>query len=311
MKQNHYITKITAALMVIVIFASLTVGCGVKNPDMMQEPAPTINAPTASAQPAPTEPSVPAEPTNPTEGETTAPTEPEIDPVIAPLIGTWILGQQDANYEEKTFTLNADGTCYYNGEYCTWEGDENSVVIRHGRYGKTIFSRRDLEDGTAYLFISGSYSYATIHYYFHEDYLAKFDKVTLTSENITEYMEVINWQEYTTTDMGRLKEVYQCYAIRFKEGLGMASWCIGFLNFMDTTYNITYTRTPGEEVMGDMISTNTITNSKETVLAPNDNYWYFYHWCNLDYETEYKTTISIRELIGANDIIGVVYIPKN
>lgn len=309
MKHNHYITKITAMLMVIVIFASLTVGCGVKNPDTMQEPTPPTNVPSASAQPTPTEPSDPTEPTQPS--EPTEPTQPEIDPVIAPLIGTWILGQQDANYEEKTFTLNADGTCYYNDEYCTWEGDEDSVVIRYGRYGMTIFSRRDLEDGTAYLFTSGSYGYNSIDYYFQEDYLAKFDKVTLTPENITEYMEVINWQEYTTTDMGRLKEVYQCYAIRFKEGLGMASWCIGYMNFQSTSYHITYTRTPGEEVMGDMISTNTITNSKETVLAPNDNYWYFYRWCNLDYETEYKTTISIRELVGASDIIGVVYVPKN
>lgn len=265
----------------------------------------------------------PQEPTCEQPQITTQSTTTEFDdviiyPAMEPYLGTWVLAQEKADYTEKTITFNPDGTAQYNGAKYTWKLDPGewlgsiwlNLVSVNDPADTSYHEKSDhittytTDDGTIYLYHDDGF-------FFHQDYLAQFEKVTLTAENICDYLEVVDDYTYTTDDLGRLSHAVHSYSTRFAEGLGLASWCVGEMTHVFSTYDITFYTEAGTEKMGNLIKSYEQTELKRMLNIPDDMEYRDSVALYFDDQGESCKEITMMELIGADPVIGVAYVPKN
>ena len=244
-----------------------------------------------------------------------------VDPNMEPYLGTWVLAQENAEYTEMTITFNPDSTLEHNGATYTWTVEDNpdplgtiriKLVSVNDPDTAKLHKESDLllteqaDDGTIYFWHNDGY-------YFHEDYLAQFDKVTLTSDNVCDYLQVHNYFNYGHDDFGHLNLYSHKYEVNFKDGMGLASWCVAEIEKEFTKYNATFYDQDGAEQLGDIIDSYQRTDLYKFFNFQRGNHcetgdWYM---IALNDQGEFHRELTFVEVVGADEIIGVAYVPKN
>jgi hypothetical protein len=218
-----------------------------------------------------------------------------------------------------TITFNPDSTLEYNGATYTWKVEDNPEPI--GIIRIKLVSVNDPDTAELHeendSFITEQHDDGTISfwhdsgYYFHEDYLAQFDKVTLTSDNICDYLQVYNYVDYGHDDFGHLNHYSHTSKVNFKESMGLASWCVAEIKKEFTDYNVTFYDQDGAEQLGDIIESYQRTDLYK--LNISQSYYETGDWfmIALDDQGEFHHELTLVEIVGADEVIGVAYVPKN
>lgn len=307
MKRNYNIHKIISMLLAVTLFAAVFTGCG--------------SQPTTPSTQMPSESTVTTAPVTTPPADTSTETEPAVDPAMVPYIGTWILAQVDTNYVEERLEFCEDGTLVYAGALYHWEPtkwgvDAELIEIldpadESYHYPGLELYANEVEDGALALTrLHGGYEG---DYFFREDYLQQFEAITLTAENVTEYLEMQYWYAYEVDDFGNTEWVIRNIILQFKEGCGAASWCVGLFTWDVYNADVFFSQNPDAYTMGELVLETSYedTGSRSVLCYDRESVRYFYNWSDNTGEGIYQCDLTFEVVTGATTVIGVVYVPKN
>lgn len=173
--------------------------------------------------------------------------------------------------------------------------------------------------------VSGHYTYTEYnsqfgvdYYYYREEDMANYDVIELTSENVDEYIEDYCYFTHNTDDYGDITSITAWNEIRFKEGLGAASYILGELTYKTNYKTATYNPETKEVIWGEI--TKTVDSNGSTKKAKFCGAGYYVSLGNVGWNKNYSDngdgtytveSVDILEVTGAQKIIGKVYVPKD
>ncbi len=247
-----------------------------------------------------------------------------------PFAGTWNEVQYNANPQEDYVVFDENGDCKvyrdvnsdsspYVVEYelidelddFTW-GD--NIELRYKRYySVSIMKFTFMGNHYSIRFHDSDRSYS---YYYREEDLTDYDVVELTAENVTQYIEEVYVLTPKTNGYGEIYNLEARIIVKFKDGLGAASFILAELNYNTVYKSATYNAETGKIILGEAFETY---ESKKTydasfcaggTISTSYQHWSERYTVNDD-GTYFIKSVELHEFTGAEKIIGKVYVPKD
>ncbi len=219
---------------------------------------------------------------------------------------TWIPVSEDDEIENVVISNDGaivSGDKKYSASTTDFElNKQDTVKINFSNYKTYRFAPQ--EDGT-YLM------YDKYTYFFKKEDYADYDIIDLTTENVSEYIE-LEWNIECSGFLSGNDNSKLTTGHKFKDGLGAASFAYGNFIYSETTKSVAFTRDPEVYTIGDVVASGTSTVFNDiTVFAPDsENIIKTYDW--LDKNGEGVTeNIVFYDIIGAEKIIGKAFVPKS
>lgn len=303
--------KLISMILTLAVALSLC-ACNTEKPDMDRDDS------------APVTPSY-IEDTTPPSSE---PAEPEI-PNLSMFVGQWVYMATNSTERDDTFTINADGTLEYEDKIYTWSAqlaseNANYEMLIHvmcpsepgNPYATTLYpytirlTRTPENTYVANLGRTGGMGTGTDFYR-----VGDYEVVELTNENVTDYLESEEYFSYGTDDFGYTCRIYRYTTVQFKEGVGFPSWCVANFVYRITEKEVTFDEKPEGYTLGQTMTCyegqpNVWETSTPNVTGKYPYSFYFtYAWFGNEGGEKLTETVSFHELLGADKIVGKVYIP--
>jgi len=205
-----------------------------------------------------------------------------------------------------------DGTDY-SLLYITESGEFKNFYFNH------IGGHYTLEEQVPYDITGEFFTRYTMAYFYRETDFVDYDVIELTPENVTDYIEYYEDFSYNKSAFGEINNICNCYGdVRFKEGLGAPSYAVGELSYIVKNKYVTFDPIEGKTSIGYTVEpfgsegTDFVKFSgKGTYLLDADIEYENIKWDDNDGTTPLVTKCLFKEVTGATEIFGRVYVPKN
>lgn len=258
-------------------------------------------------------------------------------PYMDKIVGQWAFMQTKNGQSDETFTIKPDGTMEKDGKLYSfkvrrpdWDDDfelKLTAYLMEGQEGYdpqgeaynhcyTIKFTQSPDD-TFIAAVKDEKSGRFAQYY---DFFRTSDytMVELTLENMLQYLELEQHFNYATNDFGYTVRIDNMIQVRFKEGVGFPSYCTSVFVFHMVTKEVTFDEKPEGYTLGATLSEEDgqplLMGGGTPEVTGEYSYQFNYteRWSyvseNLGGETHTCEMIFF-ELIGAEAIVGRVYIP--
>lgn len=253
-----------------------------------------------------------------TQPEATQPAQPQI-PDLDMFVGKWNIVEENFLTEIATFTIHADGTLEKNGEILTWTAQQAhpdrdyDMILRveyptdPGTRAFDLYLTRTPENTFAAQLRKSQFSNKGDDFYREGDY----EVITLTDENAVRYLQQM---PETNTFIHKKEGEYQVQRntqIRMKEGLGALSRFSGTLVFEISYVQMWLNESLDGFTEGDVTGTSLDDSQYANIGEYSWEYTYNAYWFGNagDVSLKNENSMHCRQLVGTQDVSGVVFIP--
>ena len=261
--------------------------------------------------------------TNSTESDATPSTE---DTKTFKFAGTWRMIQETSEPSKEYLVIDTAGNVTW---YDEWSEEPEEYILNDEKPIKkdddgtytVYFSSKDLYDREELLFkpIGDSYGmifkiYDSNHYYYREEDVDNYDIIDLTADNFAQYIETTHKIIPEKDEFGDITYIYDYEIVRFKEGLGLASFIIAELKYNELTKKTTYNPVTGELMIGETLNSFESPYQKKVHFCGLGSYKEDKGWGKFFQKNDDGTflieDLNFYEFTGAERIIGKVFVPK-
>ena len=134
------------------------------------------------------------------------------------------------------------------------------------------------------------------------------------ADNFAQYIETTHKIVPEKDKFGDITNIYDYEIVRFKEGLGLASFIIAELKYNELTKKTTYNPVTGELVIGETLNSFESSYQKKVHFCGLGSYKRDQGWGKFFQKNDDGTflieDLNFYEFTGAERIIGKVFVPK-
>ena len=241
-------------------------------------------------------------------------TEPE--ETVSPLAGTWTSVNFHANSIEQSFVIHDNGDmtdCKENElklKSCE-ETSEGGYILKYTNGDNYEFVLDDNGNFGCYVYVTGG----SDRYYYREADFNDYEVVTLTTANVTKYMEFLTDVSASTNNFGTPDQIGILYTLRFKDGLGGPSHIYGDPFWIWDVKNVTIHEN-ADVTIGKTVTTRG-PEMRDPAAAWETEYFNFGYEPSrgvnkqlYDYTPDQVIEVLFARITNGGEFIGQVYVPK-
>lgn len=270
----------------------------------------------------------------PTSIPTSVPTGSQEEDDMDKILGRWVVADEWGEDDCNTMDILPDGTLTVTGgildagvdyEWALRSVEANKVKLEVKR-AKHYYGPNEMRPTAAYITFTrtkentfaANVKVSSLgsgeDYYRAGDY----QMVELTAENVMQYLELEQSFRYATNDLGFTERIDNYVEVRFKEGVGQPSYCKANFRFHMITKEVTFEDKPDGYTLGATVKEEDgepfiIQYGKPELTAKYAYQFYFAErWSYVDDNLGGQThtcEMTFYELIGAENVVGYVFIP--